>query len=70
MSNTITVRLPEELAEWLSAKARESGVPAGRIVRQQLERAKAESGSQRFLKHAGKISGPLDLSAQKGFARG
>jgi len=67
MSHTITVRLTPELAEWLSAQARESGVPAGRIIREQLERAKAESGNRRFLRHAGKINGPADLSARKGF---
>ena len=44
-------------------------MPAGRIVREQLERAKAEFGTQRFMKHAGKMSGPADLSSRKGFSR-
>jgi hypothetical protein len=69
MSQTITVRLTSELAEWLQDTARQTGLPAGRIIRQQLERAKSESGSQRFLRHAGKISGAPDLSTRKGFAR-
>jgi len=69
MSNTLTVRLPEELAAWLAETARRTGVPAGRIVREQLERAKAEGGSQPFLQLAGKIRGPADLSSRKGFAR-
>jgi len=68
MSHTITIRLTEELAQWLSERARESGVPAGRIIRQQLEKARAETGNQRFLKHAGKMSGPADLSSRKGFS--
>jgi hypothetical protein len=69
MSDTITVRLPEELAAWLAETARRTGVPAGRIIREQLERAKAEAGNQGFLRLAGKISGPPGLSSRKGFAR-
>jgi hypothetical protein len=44
-------------------------LPVGRIIRDQLERAKSETGNQRFLRHAGKISGPPNLSSRKGFAR-
>lgn len=69
MSNTITVRLPEELTEWLRQAARRSGVPAGRIIREQLEKAKSTSGDPSFLRLAGEIEGPSDLSARKGFSR-
>lgn len=69
MSHTISVRLTTELAEWLEEKSRRTGLPAGRIIRHQLERARSEAGSQRFLRHAGKISGARDLSSRKGFAR-
>ncbi|PYU94555.1 MAG: hypothetical protein DMG25_06475 [Acidobacteria bacterium] len=69
MSDTITVRLNQELATWLKETARRTGVPAGRIIREQLEKARAEGGSQRFLRHAGKISGPRDLSSREGFKR-
>ena len=69
MSHTITVRLTTELAEWLQETSRQTGVPAGRIVRHELERARAESGTQRFLRHAGKIKGEPDLSSRKGFIR-
>jgi hypothetical protein len=69
MGRTVTIRLTNELAVWLAETARKTGLPAGRIIRQQLERAKAESGGQRFLRHAGMISGPGDLSLRKGFAR-
>ena len=34
MSNTITVRLPDDLAQWLNQTARKTGVPKGRIVRE------------------------------------
>lgn len=69
MSRTLTIRLTEELSEWLAERARKTGEPAGRIIRRQLEKAKSEGGKQRFLRHAGKIDGPADLSMRKGFAR-
>ena len=68
MSHTITIRLTPQLAEWLQEKRRQTGLPVGRIIRHQLERARAESGKQRFLRHAGQINGPRDLSSRKGFA--
>jgi len=69
MGHTISIRLTPELAEWLQEKSRRTGLPAGRIIRQQLERARSEAGNQRFLRHAGKISRSEDLSSRKGFAR-
>jgi predicted DNA-binding protein len=68
MSNTITVRLPEDLAEWLSATARRTGVPRGRIIREQLEIARTER-ERPFMRLAGTVSGPADLSSRKGFAK-
>jgi hypothetical protein len=68
MSHTITVRLTPELAEWLEATSKESGLPQGRIVRQQLEKAKA-SADKRFMRLAGSIEGPRDLSRRKGFSK-
>jgi len=69
MSQTLTIRLTEELLRWLKDTAKRTGMPVGRIVRQQLEEAREEKGSQRFLRHAGAISGPSDLSSRKGFSR-
>lgn len=69
VSRTLTIRLTEELADWLKETARRTGLPAGRFIRQQLERVRQEDGGQRFLRHAGKISGPPDLSSRKGFSR-
>jgi hypothetical protein len=68
MSNTITVRLPEDLAEWLKDAARRTGVPKGRIVREELEKARS-SPRRPFLRLAGAVSGPADLSSRKGFSR-
>jgi len=68
MSNTITVRLPDDLAEWLEQTARRMGVPKGRIIREELE--KGRNRRQRpFLRLAGTVSGPVDLSKRKGFSR-
>ena len=69
MSRTITIRLRQELLDWLKETAHKTGLPAGRIIRQQLERAKDREGKQRFLEHAGKLTGPANLSSWKGFAR-
>jgi hypothetical protein len=68
MGHTLTIRLSEELADWLEAQSRETGVPQGRIVREQLERARARSG-QRFMRLAGTVKGARNLSQRKGFSR-
>jgi hypothetical protein len=68
MSNTISVRLPADLAEWLDTTSRRSGVSQGKIIREQLEKARA--GEERpFLRLAGTIEGPPDLSSRKGFSK-
>jgi hypothetical protein len=70
MSHTITVRLNKELAEWLAETARRTGVPQGKVVRDQLEKAKASSGNRPYMRLAGSIRGlPRDLSRHKGFSR-
>lgn len=69
MGNTITIRLPEELSAWLRSISRKTGVPVGRLVREQIERAKRETGNKSFMRFSGSIDGPPDLSARKGFSR-
>ena len=70
MSNTITIRITEELRAWLEETSRRTRVPVGRLIREQLETAKAQAGKQRFLRHAGAIEGgPKDVSSRKGFSR-
>jgi hypothetical protein len=68
MSNTITIRLPEDVAEWLNETSRKTGLPKGRIVRDQLDKAR-NAEKRPFLRLAGVIAGPPDLSKRKGFAR-
>jgi hypothetical protein len=69
MSHTLTIRLTDELLDWLKETSQKTGVPVGRLVREQLETAKANGGKQRFLRHAGEIDGPPDLSLRKGYSR-
>jgi hypothetical protein len=69
MSNTITVRLPADLIEWLEEEARTTGLPKGRIVREQLEISRTRKACQPFMDLAGSVDGPPDLSSRKGFGR-
>jgi predicted DNA-binding protein len=69
MSNTLTIRLPEEILEKLKETSRRTGIPVGRLIRQSLE--KTLSGDENpLLKFAGVIKGgPRNLSSRKGFSR-
>jgi len=70
MSNTITVRLKPDLAQWLEETARISGAPKGRIIREHLEAAREKSRkSPDFSQIIGCVEGPRDLSERKGYAR-
>lgn len=69
MGQTLTVRLTEELAAWLERTAAETGVSQGKLVRDQLQRAKAAASTQSFMRLAGAVRGPKDLSERKGFSR-
>ncbi len=68
MGHTITVRLTEQLAEWLARTSDATGLPQGRIIREQLEKARA-AGRRGYMRLAGSVSGPADLSRRKGFSR-
>jgi hypothetical protein len=75
MSNTLTIRLPEELLERVREKARRTGLPVGRVVRQFVESglsqgAPAASKNQAWRKYVGIIKGgPRNVSTRKGFSR-
>ena len=68
MGNTLTVRIPPDLAEWLDAAAKKAGLSKGKIVRAELERARKAS-RRPFMRWAGVIDGPSDLSMRKGFSK-
>ena len=70
MSNTFTVRLPAELAQWLRDLARRRGVPQSQIIKDNLEKARKAAPDKPFMKMAGSIQGlPRDLSKRKGYSR-
>jgi hypothetical protein len=65
----LTLRVPEELAEWLADTSRKTGIPVARLVREQLEKARDRQSERPFMRYAGALSGPRDLSLRKGFSR-
>lgn len=70
MSQTITIRVPEELAAWIEESSARAGLSQGQIVRQHLERARSDDhASKKFMRLAGAIDGPRDLSTRKGFSK-
>ncbi len=69
MSQPITIRMPAELADWLVSEAKRTGVSQGKIIRDRLEKAKADAGGKPFMKLAGTIKGPKNLSQRKGFSK-
>jgi hypothetical protein len=71
MGHTITVRLDKALAAWLETAAARTGLSQGRIVREQLAKAReADKHDRAFMRWAGRVEGPRDLSQRKGFSRG
>lgn len=68
MSQSLTIRLDEELAEALEDRAQKANRSRGQIVREALTEHLSESQSgalQALGKYAGRIRGPKDLSTNK-----
>lgn len=63
---TLTVKLPEPLAMWLSRRAKELGRPQSEIVRDALERSRSGAPSASchdlMIDVCGSVDGPKDLS--------
>jgi hypothetical protein len=57
MSNTLTIRLPEELLARLREKSRRMGLPVGRVVRQAVESSLLPEEKNPLLEFAGVIKG-------------
>ena len=69
MSHTLTIRLQDDLAEWVERTAKAMGVSQGRLIRDQLERARREDvGARPYLRLAGSVRLDPDLSTRKGFS--
>ena len=69
MSNTLSIRLPKELSQWVKQTAESTGLTQGEVVRQQLEKARSTAASQPWMALAGKTRGPRDLSTREGFGK-
>ena len=69
MGHTLTVRLDKDLAAWLEQEAERTGVSQGKIVRDQLDKARTGGAVRPFMRLAGAARGPRDLSSRKGFGR-
>lgn len=54
---------------WLEQTSKRSGIPRGRIIREQLEKAREGGVDHSFMRLAGTIRGARDLSTRKGFSR-
>jgi hypothetical protein len=73
MSHKLTIRLTDELLGWLKETSRHTGIPVGRLIREQLETAKAKGGKQRFLRCGGHHRGTARFFFSQGiflFMRG
>jgi Ribbon-helix-helix protein, copG family len=71
---TITVKLPEPLAMWLSRRAKELGRPQSELVRDALERSRLGGDTANchdlMLDVCGGIDGPKDLSTNPKYLDG
>ena len=71
MSNTLTIRLSDELLQRLRETSRRTGLPMGQIARESLETTLPEKQDEKqpWMKYVGTVDGPPDLSSRKGFSR-
>ena len=69
MSNTLSIRLPKELAQWVQQTADQTGLTQGEVVRQQLEKARSNATEKPWMALAGAGRGPRDLSTREGFGK-
>jgi len=69
MSTTLSVRLDEDLAKWVEEQARITGRSQGSLVKEALEKARQADQAKPFMKLAGSVDGPEDLSQRKGFSK-
>ncbi len=69
MGKTLTIRLTPELAGWLEEVSSSAGVPQGKIVRDQLEKARKANSRKGYMRLAGSVKLAADLSTRKGFSK-
>jgi len=69
MSTTLSIRLNKDLAVWVENQAKATGRSQGSLVKEALERLRRTEQERPFLRLAGSVDGPPDLSQRKGFSR-
>jgi hypothetical protein len=69
MARTLTIRIEDGLDAWLEQAAQEHGISKAKFVRDQLELVRQGAGGRPFMRLAGAVSGPRDLSTRKRFSR-
>jgi len=70
VSDTLTIRLSDELAKALRRAAREAGIPRGELVRRAIaERLRRSESPSVMSRHFGTMRGPADLSTNKAYRR-
>lgn len=69
MGRTLTVRIDDDLDRWIKETARKRGISMGALVRDQLVLGRGKGGERSFMRLAGALSGPRDLSTRKGFSK-
>jgi predicted transcriptional regulator len=69
MSNTLSIRLPKELSQWVKQTAESTGLTQGEVVRQQLEKARSAASDKPWMALAGKARGARNLSTREGFSK-
>jgi hypothetical protein len=69
MSHTLTIRLTEDLRQWLESVSEQTGLSQGKLIRAQLEELRRRDLKKGFLRLAGSIDGARNLSARKGFSK-
>jgi len=70
MSDTLTIRLGERLAQALRDEARQTGLPKGQIARQALElHLRGTRRLSVMRRYFGAVRGPADLSSNKTYRR-
>ena len=70
MSETLTIRLGEQLAQALREEARQTGLARGEIARQAIEtRLRSNRKLTTMRRYFGTVRGPSDLSSNKAYRR-
>ncbi len=69
MGHTLTIRLRDDLADWLKKTSKRTGMSQGQILRAQLEESRRKGGrGMLFMRLAGFVRLEKDLSSRKGFS--